>query len=161
MNAVNFIQFLGHSSVHELFDDFLTSQGITWRPKSGRTLNTTYFVNGHGLVLTFGFAISAEEKGFRTKSKGDYIFNDFTVQFIAEDKKHGSYSGPMLHNLAANDTRAAVQKKLGVKPTRALDWGDNYFLDDLVWTISFENDKIEYVMLELPSDGHREYGLCP
>jgi hypothetical protein len=161
MNAIDFIKFLGHSSIHEPFDDFLTGQGIKWRPKAGRDLDTMHFINGHGLVIKFDFGISAVEKGFKAKSNGEYIFNDFTVQFIAEDKKHGRYSGPMLHNLAAGDSRAEVARKLGVKPTRVLDWGDNYFLDDLVWTISFENDKIEYVMLEIPSDGHRKYNLCP
>ena len=67
----------------------------------------------------------------------------------------------MLHDLAPNDTRAAVEKKMGAAPTRRLDWGDNYFCDGLVWTIAFKSDAIEYAMLDLPSDGHREYALCP
>ena len=97
----------------------------------------------------------------KVKSEGDYIFNYLTVQFIAEDKKHGKYAGPMLHGLTASDKRADVGTKLGVAPTRRLDWGDNYFLDGLVWTVAVESDSIEYARLELPSDGHREYGLCP
>ena len=161
MNAIDFIQFLGHSSIHVPFDDFLTSQGISWRPKTGRTLNTTHFINGQGLVMTFEFAAAASEEGTKVKSEGDYVFNHFTVQFIVEDKKNGKYVGPMLHDLAPNDTRAAVEKKMGAAPTRRLDWGDNYFCDGLVWTIAFKSDAIEYAMLDLPSDGHREYGLCP
>ena len=161
MNATDFIKFLGHSSIHEPFDDFLTGQGIKWRPKAGRDLDMMHFINGHGLVIKFDFGVSAAEKGFRAKSEGEYIFSGCTVQFIADDKKHGRYSGPMLHNLAVADTRADVQKKLGLKPTRVLDWGDNYFLDELVWTISFEKDKIEYVMLDLPTDGYRKHGVCP
>ena len=161
MNAIDFIQFLGHSSIYEPFDDFLTALGIAWRPKAGRNLDTTFFINGHGLVLSFEFGVATAEKGIKVKSEGEYIFNGFTVQFIADDKKHGRYSGAMLHSLTVNDTRADVQKKLGVKPTRVVDWGDNYFLDELVWTISFGNDKIEYVMLDLPTDGYRKYGVCP
>ena len=161
MNAIDFIQFLGHSSIHVLFDDFLTSQGISWRPKVGRTLDTTHFIAGQGLVMTFEFDSAAAEEGIKVKSEGDYVFNDFTVQFIAEDKKNGKYVGPMFYDLAPNDTRAAVEGKMGAAPTRRLDWGDNYFLDDLVWTISFKSDAIEYVTLELPRDGHRKYGLCP
>ncbi len=161
MNAIEFIPFLGHSSIHIPFDDFLTSQKISWRPKVGRDLNTTHFINGQGLVMSFEFGNATVEKGIKAKSDGDYIFNHFTVQFIAEDKKHGKYVGPMLHGLEIGDKRAVVEKKLGVAPTRRLDWGDNYFLDDLVWTISFESDAIEYVMLDLPSDGYRQYGVCP
>jgi hypothetical protein len=161
MNAIDFIQFLGHSSIYEPFDDFLTGQAIKWRPKAGRDLDMMHFVNGHGLVIKFEFGVSAADKGFEAKSEGEYVFSGCTVQFIAEDKKHGRYSGPMLHNLVGTDTRADVQKKLGTKPTRVLDWGDNYFLDGLVWTISFEKDKIEYVMLDLPTDGYRKYGVCP
>ena len=161
VNAIDFIQFLGHSSIHEPFDDFLTAQSIKWRPKAGRDLDTMHFINGQGLVMTFEFDTAAVKKGTKIKSEGDYIFNHFTVQFIAEDKKHGKYVGQMLHDLALNDTRAAVERKLGAAPTRRLDWGDNYFLDGLVWTISFTSDAIEYVMLELPRDGLRKHGLCP
>ncbi len=161
MNAIDLVKFLGHSSIYEPFDDFLTKQSITWRPKAGRDLDVTHFINGKGLVVDFDFAVSAIEKGFLIKSEGEYIFKELTVRFIADNKKHGQYSGPLLYHLAANDSRAEVAKKLGVKPTRVLDWGDNYFLDDLVWTISFENDKIEYVMLEIPRNGHRKNGLCP
>ena len=161
MNAIDFIQFLGHSSIHVPFDDFLTSQGISWRPRVGRTLDTTHFINGQGLAMTFEFGNATAEKGIKVKSEGDYIFNEFTVQFIAEVKKHGKYVGPMLYGLAPNDMRAAVEGKLGVAPIRRLDWGDNYFLDGLVWTVSFASNSIKYVRIELPSDGHREYGLCP
>ena len=90
MNAIDFIQFLGHSSIQVPFDDFLTSQGISWRPKVGRTLDTTHFINGQGLVMTFEFDSAAAEEGIKVKSEGDYLFNDFTVQFIAEDKKTAS-----------------------------------------------------------------------
>lgn len=161
MNAIEFIQFLGHSSIHEPLDDFLTSQGISWRPKAGRDLNTTHFINGHGLVMTFEFDTAAAEKGMKVKSAGDFVFNYCSLHFIAENKKHGKYVGPMLHDLTPKDTRAAVEKKLGAAPTRRLDWGDNYFLDGLVWTIAFKSDAIEYVTLELPRDGHRKHGLCP
>ena len=161
MNATDFIQFLGHSSIHEPFDDFLTAQGIAWRPKAGRKLDTAYFVNGHGLVLSFELGVATAEKGIKVKSDGEYIFNYLTVQYIAEDKKHGKYTGPMLHGLTPSDKRAEVGEKLAVAPTRRLEWGDNYFLDSLVWTVSFASDRIKYARLELPSDGHREHGLCP
>ena len=161
MNAIDFIDFLGHSSIHVPFDDFLTSQGISWRPKIGRTLNTTHFINGQGLVMTFEFDTDAAKKGFKVKSDGDFIFSYLNVQYIAEDKKHGKYEGPMLHGLTPSDKRADVGVKLGVAPTRRLDWGDNYFIDELVWTVAFASDSIKYARLELPRDGHREHGLCP
>ena len=161
MNAIDFIQFLGHSSIHVPFDDFLTSQGISWRPKAGRNLDIMHFIKGQGLVMTFEFGNAAVEKGISVKSTGDYFFNEFSVQFIVEDKQSGKYVGPMLHALAPNDTRAAVEKKMGAAPTRRLDWGDNYFVDGLVWTIAFKSDLIESVRLELPRDGHRKHGLCP
>jgi hypothetical protein len=162
MNAIEFIQFLGHSSIYEPLDNFLSQKNIKWRPKAARKLDTTHFINGNGLVLTFEFKDDLVDDKVDIKSDGDYIFNHFAIHFVAEDKKNGEYCGPMLFDLAKGDSRADVQKKLGVKPTRILEWGDNYFVDDLVWTVSCKKSGfLEYVMLDLPSDGFRKYGVCP
>jgi hypothetical protein len=160
MSATEFIQFLGHSSIYEPFDAFLSANKITKRPKVGRTLDTKIFVDGSGLVLNFDFSSSAKKEKMEIKSEGDFVFNRFTIHLIANDKKHGKYTGVMPFDLSDKDTRESVEKKLG-SPTRSNDGGANYYLDGHVWTVVFQNQFIYYCMIELPRDGLRKYGLCP
>ena len=160
MNAIEFLPFMGHSSIHPPFDDFLMDNGITWRPKIGRNLDTSFFIPGTGLNLTFDFGSSAPEDGFAVKSEGSFVFNEFAVTFIAEDKKNGQYKGPLPHGLVASDTRQTVEQKLGT-PKRRNEGGDNYYLDGLVWVVAFEEQKLEFIQFYLPTDNKRKYGLCP
>ena len=62
MNAIDFFNYLGHSSIYEPFDDFLTSQDNKWRPKSGRDLDTMHFINGHGLMINFELDAAAQNR---------------------------------------------------------------------------------------------------
>jgi hypothetical protein len=160
MNATEFLPFMGHSSIYPPFDEFLTANGVVWRPKSGRTLNTTFFIAGTGLHMSFDFAISAAEKGFDVKSDGSYIFTGFEIAVVAENKKNGSYGGVLPHGLLASDTRQSVEQKLGT-PKRRNKNSDNYYLDRLVWTVAFGNDIIEAIQFSVPSNGWRQHGICP
>ena len=160
MNALEFLPFLGHSSIHIPFDDFLTNNGITKRPNIRRDLETDIFVPGHGLCLSFDFDIDAKEDGFVPKSEGSFVFTSFTITLISESKKDGQYSGPLPHGLVAADTRESIEKKLGT-PKRRNEESDNYFIDALVWTVAFEGNKFEFLRFYLPDNGKREQGLCP
>jgi hypothetical protein len=160
MNASELIPFLGHSSIHQPFDDFLTSHGFTKRPKVGRRLDTLLSVDGTGIWLGFDFATSAIEKHMPIKSEGSFIFYELSVTFIIEEKKSGSYNGVLPYGISGADTRQSVEAKLGT-PKRRNEDSDNYYLDGLVWTVGFQGERIQLVQISLPRDGFRKYGLCP
>lgn len=46
MNPLDYIEYLGHSSVYPPLVDQLSRDKITWRPTVRRNLATTYFVSG-------------------------------------------------------------------------------------------------------------------
>ena len=160
MNALEFLPFLGHSSIHLPFDDFLTNNGITKRPNTRRDLETDIFVPGHGLCLSFRFDIYAKEEGFVPKSEGSFVFTGFEIMLIVQSKKNGRYSGPLPHRLVATDTRESAEKKLGT-PKRRNEESDNYFIDGLVWTVAFEGVKFQFLQFDLPTNNLRKHGLCP
>ena len=160
MNAIDFLPFLGHSSIYPPFDEFLTANGIASRPKVGRKLETTFFVPGTGLHLSFEFAISAAEKGFEVRSDGSFIFSGFEITTIVEDKKNGRYDGLLPHGLLASDTRQMVEQRLGT-PKRRNEESDNYYLNGLVWMVAFKGGKLQFIQLFLPDNNKRKHGLCP
>jgi hypothetical protein len=160
MSALEFLPFLGHSSIYPPFDDFLTSNGITKRPTLKRNLQNDIFADGAGISMHFSFGISGAEEGFVVKSEGTFIFRSMYIILIEEDKKDGKYSGPLPHGLLVSDTRTTVEQKLGA-PKRRNKSSDNYYLDGLVWTVVFEGNKLRYIELHLPDNGWREHGICP
>ena len=160
MNALDLLVFLGHSSIHIPFDDFLTKYGFTKRPKVGRRLETSLEIPGTDLNLLFDFDISASEKGFVARSEGSFIFTELEVTLIAENKKQSTYSGVLPQGLLISDTRKIVEQKLGTPKRRNKD-SDNYFLDDLVWTVAFSGENLWFIQFALPDNGWREHGICP
>jgi hypothetical protein len=160
MNALEFLPFLGHSSIYPPFDEFLTRNGVVKRPSMKKNVDNTITVSGHGLTLSFTFGIKAEKDGFKIKSEGTFIFVKLEIAVIAQDRKDGKYSGQLPHGLAAVDTRQSVEKKLGIPKRRNPD-SDNYYLDDLVWIVAYEGEKLEFIQLFLPDNGWREHGICP
>lgn len=158
MNALDFLPFLGYSSVYAPLDNLLVEKDITWRPNVKRRLDTTYFVKGEGIVISFGFGVESE--GVIPKSEGTYIFQCLTMTVIEENKKSGKYSGKLPEGLTATTLRPQIHKILGA-PKRMLEEADNYFINDLVWTIVYFEDNISYLIIEVPTDGWRENGICP
>ena len=74
MNAIELMIFLGHSSTHEPFDEFLTKNGIKSRPKIGRSLETLITIKGQGLSMSF--EIDAKGNGIAPKAKvHSYLVN--------------------------------------------------------------------------------------
>lgn len=160
MNASEFLPFLGHSSIHGPFDDFLTQHGFTKRPKVGRRLETSLTVPGTGLNISFDFDISASDKGFVARSQGSFVFTELEVTLIAESKKYSAYSGVLPREILASDSRRAIEQKLGA-PKRRNAESDNYFLDGYVWTVAFESERLQFIQFSIPSAGWRKYGICP
>lgn len=160
MLLMDFLPFLGHSSINAPFDEFLNAKGIMWRPKVGRRLDTLHFIPSTGLALSFDLAVSAQERGISPKSEGNFVFTRLDVMIVAADKKDGSYGGPLIRGLVAQDTRQLIEAKLG-QPRRRNAESDNFYLDDLVWTVAFERGKLNFLQFDLPSDGWRAHGICP
>lgn len=158
MNALEFIPFIGYSSIYPPLDDLLNKNGIKWRPNVKRRLDTTYFAPGQGVVLSF--TIGADSDRIIKKSDGDFILEHITMTMIEEDKKHGAYNGPLPHGLNKIDSRQHTREKLGT-PTRTINNLDNYYIDQLVWTAAFQGDSLRSLELSIPSEGWRKHGLCP
>lgn len=72
MNATDFIQFLGHSSLYKPFDNFLTRQDITWRPNASESLNLRYIIYEKGIEIDF---ISALKMSLQQKAKAIIFLN--------------------------------------------------------------------------------------
>ena len=160
MNAFELLPFLGHSSIHPQFDEFLTKHNISKRPSMKRNVEKTVFVPGTGLSLSFAFEVVAEKEGFVVKSPGTFIFRQLSIMIIASDKNDGQYSGMLSHGLTVSDTRSQIEKKMG-SPKRRNEESDNYYLDGFVWTIAFDRDKFQFIQIDLPDNDWREFGICP
>lgn len=160
MNMLELLPFLGHSSIHPPFDEFLTKNGLIKRPNIKRDLDTSISVPGQGLTLSFAFDVDAEKNGFKVKSEGTFVFKTLNVMLIAENKKDGKYLGDLPRNLQITDNRAAIETKLEEPKRRNAD-SDNYYLDELVWTVAFEKEKLHFIEFGLPTNGWRKHGICP
>jgi hypothetical protein len=160
MDLLKLIPFLGHSSIYEPFDIFLSQNNVVKRPKIGKNLELDVFVDKEGLMLTFEFETAARDQNIQIKSAGNFIFKLIYITLIPENPKLGKYQGTLPFGLNANDSRLEVEKKMG-SPKRKNDESDNYFSDGLVVTSEFESDKFQFLRLELPRDGLRKHGLCP
>lgn len=104
------------------------------------------------------FEIDAKGNGIAPKSEGAFIFSQLEIRISGDDGRNGIYTGHLPYGLIANDSRDAV-KKLG-QLKRRMPEIDNYFLDGVVWTVAFEEDKLEFFQLGVPTNGKRKHGLC-
>lgn len=158
MEATELLKFLGHSSTYSQFDDYLTQNGIKDRPKIGKSLNTIIPIKGQGLSMSFD--ISPKEHGVLQKSDGIFVFVQLEIWLSDESNINGTYSGSLPYDLQPTDSRNTIEDKITCLKRRMPDI-DNYFIDEIVWTVAFEGDKLEFLQLSVPSDGKRKYGLCP
>jgi hypothetical protein len=155
MKLDDLIQFLGHSSIYLPFDDFLMQNGIKWRPSLKRDLDTDYFIKGQGLYMAF--SISAEKDGIQKKSEGNFILKQVTGMTI--DEGNGIYRGSIPFGIVQSDQRMDVERKLGI-PKRRNKNSDNYFIDGLVWTFAFEGVNMQFVEINVPTNGWRTHGIA-
>jgi hypothetical protein len=69
MNPLDYIEYLGHSSVYPPLVDQLSRDKITWRPTVRRNLDTTYFVSEEGVVLHLRLSIISQLSIHQNRSK--------------------------------------------------------------------------------------------
>ncbi|WP_369939611.1 hypothetical protein [Xanthomonas medicagonis] len=156
MNATPLIGFLGHSSIHPPFDDYLAASGVKKRPKIGRSLDTLIAV---GSGLTMSFQIDAEDLGIVPRSEGTFVFYQLEIMLLDKGQENGVYFGPLPYGLLATDSRSEIEGKLKVLKRR-LPTNDSYYLDGLVWTVAFAEEKLRFFQIGVPTDGKRKHGLC-
>lgn len=157
MNAIELIGFLGYSSIHKPFDEYLTASGLKKRPKIGKSLDTIIAVKGEGLSMSF--EIDAEGEGIEPKSEGSFVFYQLEIMLLDKGQENGVYVGPLPYDLLATDSRNNVENKLQILKRRLPD-NDSYFVDGLVWTVAFDGDKLRFIQVGVPTNGKRKHGLC-
>jgi len=157
MNATELIDFLGHSSIYQPFDEHLTMAGLKKRPKLGKSLDTLVAVPGEGLSMSF--EIDAEGEGIAQKSEGAFVFYQLEIMLSCNRQDNGAYTGLLPHSLLATDSRSDVERKLKNLKRRLPD-NDSYFVDGLVWTVAFDGETLRFLQVGVPTEGKREHGLC-
>ncbi|MGP3506555.1 MULTISPECIES: hypothetical protein [Paracidovorax] len=157
MNAVELIGFLGHASIYKPFDDYLAASGIKKRPKIGKSLDTIIPLKGTGLTISFD--IDAEGEGIVPKSEGTFIFYQLEIMMLDKGQDVGVYAGPLPYGLLSTDSRSEIESKLK-NLKRRLPTNDSYFVDGLVWTVVFQEERLRYFQVGVPTDGKRKHGLC-
>lgn len=169
INAIELMGFLGHSSIHEPFDDYLHAHNIKKRPNNnGRDLEETVAIKTQGLHVCFVTSNTLEEKGLTAKSPGTYLFNWLDIYLIKQDG-FSPYKGPLPFGLATQMNQSQVRQFLGTPKYTFADekWTANvdfYYLEELVLSVRYADmvgNKISLVTVRLPDRQTREDGIAP
>ena len=169
INAVDLMKFMGHSSIHEPFDDYLHEHGIKKRPDvEGKHYDPYIEIKKQGLHLAFLTSNELHEKGVRAKSDGTYLFNWLDIYLKKEDGMT-PYAGPLPFGLAADLSQEQVRalfgqpKHVNVKPEMGTNV-DFFFIDDLVVAIKYtdlQGSAMRMINPRLPNNWAREHGIAP
>lgn len=169
INAVELMQFLGHSSIYEPFDDYLHSHGIKKRPSTtGRNIELSVSIKKHGLHLSFVESTKLAGEGLASKSSGSYVFNWLDIYLTKEDGM-SPYGGPLPFGLTAELSQKQVRALLGQPKHVSVDPefdtnADFFYVDDLVVAIKYtdmQGSAIRMINPCLPDNWAREHGIAP
>jgi hypothetical protein len=169
INAIEMMNFLGNSSIHEPFDDYLDANSIKKRPKIGGNTYDPYIeVKKQGLHLVFVYSGELQKKGLIAKSPGTYLFNWLYIYLIKQDG-FSPYKGPLPFGLSQQMIQQQVRALLGQPPHVTFDvtWKSNvdfYFIDGLVVAVKYSDmngSAISIVTTRLPDNWAREQGIAP
>lgn len=144
MNAKQLIEFLGHSSIHESFDDFLLANGIKKRPK-GNEVTISVADKPLGISMEFQAANFYDEEHIqKKKSDGKFILKEVTFQKQPESTLPYGISFKLSVKQASDLLGPA--KKETVLPTAT------YFFDEKIIVIRREqtSNAISSISFSLP-----------
>lgn len=168
ISAIELIKFLGYSSIHEPFDDYLHAHGIKKRPNVGKDYNPYIEIKKQGLHLIFLTPGGVVENGVRQKTPGNYIFNSLDI-YLKKGDGFSPYKGPLSFDLNASFSQLQIRNNLGKPKHVTFDekWGANvdfYFVDSLVLAVKYtdmQGSAIEMIDYRLPDNWARENGIVP
>lgn len=156
MDATKLISFLGFTSIHEPFDNFLLSYKMKKRPQPG---DSPYKMVEKKMGLSLTFEDDVEGNEIERKSPGIFVFSSAYFSFKGDG--YTPFSGTLPFSLVQTDTPAEVEHKLG-KP-REIDEDDGYFASyfhrGLVVSVRYSDKKkggLEFVRVSLPTKYHRQ-----
>lgn len=163
MDINRLVSFLGHSSIHDEFDDFLADNGIIPRPKPSDDYPYSIKLNEAGLSL--GFEDDPEDKEMVRKSPGQFLFSE--IYFDFESKKK-SFAGALPFGIGGARTSADIERVLGTprlrKDYKHPGFRISYFLEGIVLSAVFGDDdgkKIRFVRISLKDKYAVMHGLAP
>lgn len=169
INAVELMKFLGHSSIHESFDDYLHQHGIKKRPDvAGKHYDPYIEVKKQGLHLVFLTSNELREEGVQAKSDGTYLFNWLDI-YLKKSNGISPYAGPLPFGIAADFSQEQVRALLGqpkhvnAKPELGTNV-DFFFVDDMVVAVKYtdmQGNAIRVINPRLPDNWAREQGIAP
>ncbi len=165
MDTNQLVFFLGHSSVHDAFDDFLTENGIKKRPKLSDSFPYKVASSEPGLALTF--EDSAEAKGMARKSEGQFVFHELYVDF---DRTKGAFQGELPFGIGAARSIEGVEAVLG-RPRVRRDSANpkfpglfaSYLIDGIVIQLKFadaDGKALKFARIGLKENNHVQQGLA-
>ncbi len=165
MDTNKLVSFLGHSSVHDAFDDFLIANGIKKRPKLSDDYPYKIPSSEPGLALTF--EDSAESKGMARKSEGQFVFHEI---YFAFDPKKGAFQGDLPFGIGAARSIEGVEAALGSPRVRRDSLNPKfpglfacYLIDGIVLQFKFadaEGRTLKFARVGLKEDHHVAHGLA-
>ncbi len=165
MDTNTLVAYLGHSSVHPAFDDFLIANGIKKRPELADDYPYKIASLEPGLALTF--EDSAEAKGMARKSEGQFVFHEIYFDF---DPKRGAFQGDLPFGIGAARSIEGMEAVLGSQRVRRDSANPkfpglfaSYLIDGIVIQLKFSDAQgkaLKFARVGLKENNHVTHGLA-
>ena len=164
MNTQELLQFLGHSSIFDPFEDFLMKNGIIRRPKLADSYPYSIDTKTTGLSLIFEDA--PEDKGQQRKSAGSFIFCQVYFDFESKSKP---FVGDLPYGIGQERDSKAIERQVGAPSVKrdskqTSGFTISFYIDGLVFTAAYSDKdgrKLRFVRVSLKDKYHVTHGLAP